>query len=472
MKKILLVYLPFCTPATPSYSLTAMHSFLQSNCYNGIKLDVLDLNIVFHSLKFPDFQQYFKDKNKWSEYGQKSEEYIRLSGSVYSQNNSAVVNGDKPEFFDQLLSQVISKKPDIVAFSIVYSSQAFFAKSMLDALKDLGIMTVIGGPSMQDALIADHKFSNEVEFLEFINGKKTKKLDHGVPDFSIWDLDKYFTPYPVLPLKITSTCPYQRCAFCAHYAEVPYHEYDLDNLKKTILKSGQKYFFIIDDMIPRKRLLQFVEMIRPLDCFWACQLRPTKEFDYETLNILRESGLVMILWGVESGSDRVLELMEKGTNLKDVKKVLRDSFEAGISNVAYIMFGFPTETIQEFKQTLCFLEENKEYIDLVSSTVFGLQHGTPIFENPEKFGIININEKKRTVLEPKITYDVESGLTQKQATRLKDRNKKKIERIGKFPKSMNFFREHMIVLLGDEKKETSSIKLINHAFDKITKFIT
>ncbi|MFH1053798.1 MAG: B12-binding domain-containing radical SAM protein [Candidatus Woesearchaeota archaeon] len=453
MKKILLVYLPFCTPATPPYSLTAMQSFLRSNCPNGIKVDVLDLNIVFHSLKFPDFLQYFKEKSKWGDYGQKAEEYIRLSGSVYSQNNSAVVKGDKPEFFDQLLSQVISKKPDIVAFSIVYSSQAFFAKSMLQSLNELGIVTVIGGPSMQDALTADHTFSNEVEFLEFIKGKKTIELDYGVPDFSIWDLDKYFTPYPVLPLKITSTCPYQRCAFCAHYAKVSYHEYDLENLKKTILKSGQKYFFLIDDMIPKQRLLQFAEMIKGLGCFWACQLRPTKEFDYETLIKLKESGLVMILWGIESGSERVLKLMEKGTNLKDVKKVVRDSFEAGISNVAYIMLGFPTETKQELKQTLCFLEQNKEYIDLVSSTVFGLQHGTPMFENPEKFGIIDINEEKRTVLEPKITYDVESGLTQKQAIRLKDRNKKKIERIGKFPKSMNFFREHMLCVLGDGKKE-------------------
>ncbi len=82
-------------------------------------------------------------------------------------------------------------------------------------------------------------------------------------------------------------------------------------------------------------------------------------------------------------------------------------------------------------------------IDLVSSSIFGLQKDTVIYNNPEKFGIKKIIEEERTVLGPKISYEVKQGLTQKQAVKLRENYKKTIENINKYPKTMNFFREHM-----------------------------
>ena len=61
MKKVLLVYLPFCTPASPPYSITNLYAFLKAN-YEG-KVEVLDLNLEFHKLKFPEYQKYFHDGN-------------------------------------------------------------------------------------------------------------------------------------------------------------------------------------------------------------------------------------------------------------------------------------------------------------------------------------------------------------------------------------------------------------------------
>ncbi len=455
MKKILLVYPPFCTPSSPPYSITSLHGFLQSNCPSEISVSVLDLNIDFHMHTFPEFHEYFKDQEGWEDYEKKTKEYIKKSGKTYSQNNSKVVGGSKPDFFEELLTRITSENPDIVAFSIVYSSQAFFTRVLLKSLKEFGITTVIGGPSVNDKLIplTDHSFSDEIEFLEFINGNKIphEKIDFSsFPDFSIWNLKDYFTPHPVIPLKTTSTCFFKGCAFCSHYAKVPYLEYDLELLKKTILKSDQKRFFLIDDMVPKYHLLKFAEMIGPLGCQWACQLRPTKDIDSSTLKILKESGLVMILWGVESGNDRILKLIGKGITPPDISEVLKNSSDAGISNVVYTMFGFPTETREEFMETISFLEGNKEYIDLVSSTVFGLQHGTKIYDNPEKYGITKIRELERTVLEPKLSYDVSSGLNQKETVRLKYRNRARIDAVGRFPRSMNFFREHMMCVLTDK----------------------
>ncbi|MBI4919207.1 radical SAM protein [archaeon] len=443
MKNILLVYLPFCTPASPPYSLTYLYSFLKNNC--EAKITVLDLNLQFHKLKFQKFQKYFQDASSWKDYENIANEYNQITKKVYSENNKKVVNGEKPEFFEELLKKIKDQKPDMVAFSIVYSSQAFYAFVLMQELKD--VTKIIGGPSVNQKLIkiADKFLKNEIEFLEFI---KEEKTDHDklnfeiVPDFTIYDLKDYFTPEPVLPLKTSSTCYYQKCTFCSHYSKVPYLEYKIPLIEKTIINSKQKYFFVIDDMIHPNRLLKLAEMIKPLNVQWACQLRPTKDFKYEVLKKLKDSGLTFIMWGVESGSDRILQLMKKGTNTKDINSVLEDSHKAGIQNITYILFGFPGETESEFLETINILKSNEKNIDLVSISIFGLQKGTPVYNAPLEFGIKKVIEEERTVLEPKISYELKEGLTQDDANKLRRKYKQAIDKINKHPKSMNFFREH------------------------------
>ena len=109
-----------------------------------------------------------------------------------------------------------------------------------------------------------------------------------------------------------------------------------------------------------------------------------------------------------------------------------------------MVFGFPTETEKEFLDTVGFLEENSSNIDLVSVSSFGLQQGSKIYENPAAFGITKIKEEKRTILEPKISYEVNSGLSQQEVKRLVRKYHKRIEKINKYPSTMNFFREHML----------------------------
>ncbi len=171
------------------------------------------------------------------------------------------------------------------------------------------------------------------------------------------------------------------------------------------------------------------------------------EFTLPLLKELHDSGLKMIMWGVESGNDRILKLMNKGTSRKCIEQVLKDSHDAGIKNIVYMMFGFPTETKEEFKETIDFLSRNSEYIDLVSTSVFGLQKGTEVFSNPSKFGISKITETPRTVLEPRIEYEVSSGLSKEEAEKLRQSHKRTLEKLDKFPKVMNFFREHMLLSL-------------------------
>jgi len=444
MKKILLIYTPVCTPASMPYSITNLYSFLKANGADDVK--ALDLNAKFHSMRFPEYKNYIRNMryNK-EEYNKKTREFIKKSAEVYSENNKKVIRGEKPELFDELMQIIKKEKPDITAFSLVYSSQVFYAYPMIKELNNEGIITIAGGPAVSRKIMgaANYILKDRDELLKFLG--KEKKEDSYALDFSIYD-DEYFTPESVVPIKTSNTCYYRRCAFCSHYAKEKYFEFPLGDVKKTIKDSGKKHFFLADEMISKKRLLQIADFIRDLNVRWTCQLKPTKEYDYDTLKKLNESGLKMVEWGVESGNERVLKLMKKGTNVKDVEKVLEDSHKAGIKNVVYIMFGFPTETKEEFINTIDFLKRNSENIDLVSTTIFGLQKGTDVFENPSVYGIKKIYEEERTVLDPKISYDAAYGLTNDEARELRQKYKKTIDKINRYPKDMNFFREHMLIL--------------------------
>jgi radical SAM superfamily enzyme YgiQ (UPF0313 family) len=440
--KVLLVYPPFCTPASPPYSLVNLYSFLKSN--SKVDLDILDLNLEFHKLKFKKYQNYFQNFNL-DNYEEVSKEYHQISKKTYSENNMRVRNHESPEFMDELIEKIKQTKPDYVAFSVVYSSQVFYTLALL---KNLKIKTLIGGPAVNDKLreVATKTMVNEVELLEFLTNKvnhQDLKCDYTL-EFNKLNLEEYFTKVPVIPIKTSSTCFYKQCTFCTHHQNKTYIEYSLEQIKQTILKSKQKQFFFIDDMISKKRLLKLAEILTPLKITWTCQLRPTKELDKKTLETLYSSGLRMIIWGVESGNDRILELMKKGTNVNDITKVIKHSKLAGMKNVLYIMFGFPTETKEEFLDTINLLKENQENIDLISTSIFGLQKDTPIYNNPKEFKITKIIEQNRTLLGPKISYDIKQGLNQKEAETLRKSYKKTIDNLNKYPRTMNFFREHLL----------------------------
>lgn len=485
MTKILLVHLPFCTTASPPYALTYIYAFLKENLKDNLKnisdknaqsvLEVLDLNLLFHKLHPKIGYEKFKREIKGissikaeadrERYVNACKQYDLVTKDIYSLNNKLIYQGKKPELFGELMDAITSRKPEIVCFSIVYSSQAFYCYALINELNKLGIKTVIGGPAVNPKLkdAATKMLSNATELLQYIysNLDRTEVIDihnkteinhteikyNTVIDFSIYDLEEYATPEIVLPLKTSNSCFYQKCSFCSHHKGEKYSEINLKNVVESIKKSGKKNIFLLDEMIYAKRLLDIANEFKAMKISWMCQLRPTNELTKEILMTLRKSGLKAILWGVECASDRILGLIQKGTNKNDIQKVLKDSHDAGIVNVVYMLYGFPTETKEEFLETIQFLKENSEYIDLVSNSVFGLQKDTPIYKNPEKYGITNVVEEERTILEPKISYETASGLTRDEARLLRKKYKKTFENLDKFPKQMNFFREHMLCLV-------------------------
>ncbi len=423
--RLLLVYPPFAPGSMMPFSVANLKGMVQSKTSFDVK--ALDLNAKFHKLKSLD-------------------NFDKLSRTleIHKKNNSKIKKGDKPEFFDELLKLIEKEKADYVAFSIVYSSQCFYAERLIEKIK---CPVFLGGPGVSSKIKGKVIGSGE-ELVNYLNerdasttlnnpdnnqGDKFSKEAFCEPDFSDFDCRDYLSP-DILPVKSTKGCYYGRCSFCSHHMKDSYKEIPLPDLNK---KQG-KHFFFIDDMISLKRLKEIASKIPEGSSWWA-QLRPTKEL-LPHIDYLAEGGLKSVAWGVESGSQRMLDKMRKGTNVNDISMVLRKAKKAGIINTIFIMFGFPGETREDFFETMEFLENNKGNIDIVSTSTFGLQKDTYVYENPEEFGI-EIVKEKRTFLDDKIDFYPKPGTFE-----LKKKYTKRIESFNKFQKGYAYLKEQTLFL--------------------------
>ncbi|MGM5483016.1 MAG: B12-binding domain-containing radical SAM protein [Nanobdellota archaeon] len=387
----LLIYPPFAPPGIMPYSL--------ANLKGKINVKAIDLNARFHKLKF---NQELKELAK--------------ALPVYEKNNRKVLKGYKPEFFDQLLNIIKKEQPRSVSFSLVYNSQVFYTHKLI---QHINVPVFLGGPAVYKNLKGTKINTKELN--------KYFQVENNSPDFTDFYQEDYPAP-DITPVKSSEGCHYGACAFCTHHNRTPYKELPL-NLKG-------KYFFFIDDMIPLNRLKE-IALLMPKDAKWWAQLRPTKDL-IQHLDMLAKHGLKSVAWGVESGSQRMLSLMRKGTNPGDMAQVLKASKKAGIINTVYLMSGFPGETREDFEKTIDFLKENEQFIDLVSPSHFGLQKETYVYNNPEKFGI-SIRHEKRTLLDDKLKFSpIQPNYCRKY--------KKTIGKINKLPKEYVYMKEQTLLI--------------------------
>lgn len=452
--KVLIVYPPFCPPTALPFAPAYLKAFLQDNSKSVIRC--LDLNAKLHNLKFPAHKKSIQgSKAKTTlEYAKALQSFEDEARPYYTTQNKNITNGQDPELLAPLLDLILNEKPDIVAFSIVYSSQCFYATALARSIKANNIPCVAGGPSVHELMEKDATIlQDEVRFLEFINktaGDETK-IAHDtintktVPDFSDFPREDYFSREIIIPLKTSSCCYYKQCAFCTHFANVPYYEIPIQQIIETIKQSKASRFFIIDDMIPAKRLLELAKAFKPLNIVWWCQLKPTKDF-LGHFKELFDSGLVSIAWGVESANQSLLDKINKGTDVNDIKMVIQESAKASIKNTVYILFGFPGETRESFMDTINFLKENQGSIFMVSPSIFGLQKGSKVYSAPQEFGITKVNLDHRSFLGDRITYEVSSGLSQDQAKRLRSRFSKTINKINKAPSVFKDYKEQVLAI--------------------------
>lgn len=244
----------------------------------------------------------------------------------------------------------------------------------------------------------------------------------GIPDFGGLDLNTYYSPEPVIPLLLSRGCYWRKCTFCVHYfsAGDTYRVRSLDAIIEVLqhfVDKGLRNFSFVDEMIAPGQFVRLAEAIKNsgMDITYYAYSKPNRTFTPAVLKSIAESGCKFLLWGLESGNQRILDLMGKGTEVKEVAEVMKNAHAAGIANHVFVICGFPTETHGEFADTLNFLNDNRDYIYAINSGPFGLDAGAPIAKNPEKFGIVQTWVHGNTPLGEQLAYRCTSGVTMEES---------------------------------------------------------
>ncbi len=156
-------------------------------------------------------------------------------------------------------------------------------------------------------------------------------------------------------LTLAHGCYWKKCAFCDVSLDYigrydrPGEDIVMQRIRSLIAETDETGFHLVDEAAPpagmralAKRLIE-----EKLSITWWGNIRFEKTFTPELCRLLAASGCVAVSGGLEVASDRLLKLMRKGVTVEQVARVTRAFSDAGIMVHAYLMYGFPTETMQD-----------------------------------------------------------------------------------------------------------------------------
>ncbi|MEE9165221.1 MAG: radical SAM protein [Nitrospinota bacterium] len=395
--------------------------------------------------------------------------------SVYSSKDifSAIKDREQNVFFDifsdHIISSVLSDNPGLVGISITSTSQVIPGLTLAYLIKKEkpDIHITVGG-SVFTKLI-DNLRKNENLFtivdsfvvfegehallalVDELSGKKDlKKVPNLVhrengktvvneesffiedlnklptPDYDGLPLDLYHTPELVLPVQTSRGCYWRKCAFCnLHLDHKNFRPRKIDlvmeDIKKLSKKHNTKFFFITDESMPLSAMSRLSDRIieDEIEVKWICGARFEKTLNSDLLEKASRAGCFKIVFGLESYSQRVLDLMRKGTRKKHISRVVQDCLKYDIAVHLYIIVGFLTETKEEVMETVNFILNNKNLLKSYGFSclpcLFDLEKGSPIMDSPEKFALKRIMAPAQHDLSLGYIFEASKGMTPQEA---------------------------------------------------------
>ena len=260
-----------------------------------------------------------------------------------------------------------------------------------------------------------------------------KQSEVGTPDYSDLLLDKYISVIEIVnpmhrmwsdgrwnKLTMAHGCYWGKCTFCdisLDYIKIyePIAANLLcDRMEEMIAQTGQNGFHYVDEAAPPAlmRALALEILRRKLSVTWWTNIRFEKSFSADLCLLLKASGCIAVSGGLEVASDRLLKLIDKGVTVEQVAKVTRNFTEAGIMVHSYLMYGYPTQTIQETVDSLEMVRQLFEVGVLQSGFwhQFAMTAHSPVGMFPEKFGAIKKTEVIGTFANNDIVFTDKTGI--------------------------------------------------------------
>lgn len=449
--KISLCHLPPWTVEAPPVNMGYISSVLKENGFNVSSFD-FNLRLYRSDIDTPE--------NFW-----KGFELEELPTQTRKELNNMIKKWSK---------EILDEKPDVVGFT-VYESSLDVCLKMANEIKniDSSVHVVFGGPAFphhhnlkgKELKDKTHEMEN-IDFVVLGEGEKTtvdlmnrirkgrsysdckgiafmedETLKRTEKRRSITDLDKLpFPDYSGLPIKRyedskvgilgSRGCP-NRCNFCqdteiwdlyrCRSAEDIFEEMEMRYEQGF---SNFKFYDLLlnGNMDQLRKLVKMVEKSDMDDIGIWGQFRCHKDFDRSLLKRMRKIGLESMVFGIESGSEKMLGEINKNVGIETIEKNLRDVKESGIRTGVNILIGFPGETDETVQETIEFLKENEEFIDEITSlNSLHLRRGSYLYQNPKEF---NLNER-----DEQFRWSTEDGNTLEKRFEWMLRTYKEIEKL-------------------------------------------
>ncbi len=250
----------------------------------------------------------------------------------------------------------------------------------------------------------------EVLYNNFSIRKDYKQADLGTPDYSDLLLDQYISVIEIAnpmhslwsdgrwnKLTMAHGCYWGKCTFCDISLDY-IQNYEpiaagilVDRMEALIAQTGERGFHFVDEAAPpalmRSVALEIIR--RKLTVTWWTNIRFEKNFTRDLCRLLKASGCIAVSGGLEVASDRLLDLIQKGVTVEQVAKVTASFTESGIMVHAYLMYGYPTQTIQETVDSLEMVRQLFEVGVLQSGFwhQFALTAHSPVGMSPAEYGV-------------------------------------------------------------------------------------
>jgi radical SAM superfamily enzyme YgiQ (UPF0313 family) len=198
-------------------------------------------------------------------------------------------------------------------------------------------------------------------------------------------------------LTVAHGCYWKKCSFCD--VSLDYiSRYEgasaatlVDRIEAIVKETGQTGFHFVDEAAPPKALKTLAAELqrRQLAVSWWGNIRFEKSFTPALCQQLADSGCIAISGGLEVASDRLLNLMKKGVSVEQVARVTKAFSDAGVLVHAYLMYGFPTQTVQDTVDALEYVRQLFEQGCIQSGFFhrFACTVHSPVGQHPEEYGV-------------------------------------------------------------------------------------
>ena len=277
----------------------------------------------------------------------------------------------------------------------------------------LSLLAYLQGQRSKQRLVRTFVRDTESQKVQYINlvEPDVPFEEVGTPTWDGLPLDRYLSLLDMLnpmhrlwsdgrwnKLTVAHGCYWKKCSFCdvsldyiGRY-ESASAEVLVDRIESIIQETRQTGFHFVDEAAPPKSLKALATELlkRDTGISWWGNIRFEKTFTPDLCDLLAQSGCIAVSGGLEVASDRLLNLMKKGVSVDQVARVTRAFSDAGVLVHAYLMYGFPTQTVQDTVDALELVRQlfangciQSGFFHRFTCTVH-----SPVGLNPEEYGVI------------------------------------------------------------------------------------